>query len=65
MPKAETKADRTTKTELILQLESRVKSAKPIVRTLFSKELRRSPKKRLIQLLKTVKVSNDGWDIIS
>jgi hypothetical protein len=56
-------AKETTKAELIHQLEAKVKRAKPTVKTLFSKELQRSTKKRLIHLLKTVKVSNDGWDI--
>ena len=63
MPRVETKAERMTKAELIHQLEAKVKGAKPTVKALFSKELQRSNKKRLVHLLKTVRVSKDGWDI--
>lgn len=55
----------TTKTELISQLEARVEKAKPIAKKLFQAELQRSTKLRLLELLKRVRVSRDGWDIFS
>lgn len=53
----------TTKVELITAIEKRVKRAKPFVRTHFLRDLKYRTKIELEQILKSVRVSRDGYDI--
>ena len=52
-----------TKEELIKQIERKISKAKPMVKREMMAHVKRADKKELERILKTVKVSRDGWNI--
>jgi len=61
-PKSKAKKD-MTKADLIKEISKKVKRAKPFVKIHFLRGLKYQTKEELGQILKSARVSGDGYDI--